>query len=174
MRMRSDNGAHLAVEVPRYCHFLRCRFRVHIENDDLRFLFDLREDPVGSFKRTVDIEHVRASLKIRDGNFSFPAEIVHAETPSGIALRIIRGTKELRIVRENFIDVMSLPDVIPGGNDIDAETVQSFDLIFADAFSIEGILAVRDDEIDFLFLDEGTEQVLGDHHAGRADNITNK
>src|SRR5206468_1117821 len=90
------------------------------------------------------------------------------------ALGVVGGAEQARLAGKVVEDLLLVPDVIPGGEDVDAEGQQILGDGGCDAEAAGSVLAVRNGEVDAVGRDD-ILQVIGDDPAPRrAEDIADK
>ncbi len=104
-----------------------------------------------------------------------PAGGSHNHTAAPGGSRRIIGRPEQRFVTLHEIhDLFLIPDVIPGGEDIDVAAIQLFNDFARHAESGRGIFTIGDHEIDPSFLDDPREKLTDSPPSRLAHDVTDK
>src|SRR6266404_581166 len=127
VRVGAEDGGDAAVEIPADGDFFRRGLGVHIENDYLGGEFV--QNFVGLAEGVVVAGHEDAALQVDDGEGCAAPRFAFEDAPAGRAGGIVGGTQDalgvlLEVVGaelEVLDDLALVPNVVAGGEDVDAE-----------------------------------------------------
>lgn len=181
--MRTQNGGDAAVEIPAESYFFAGGFGVEVEEDDLGVgvALDLGEEVVGFAEGVVAGGHEDATLEVEDGVFGAVAEGALVETEAGGAVGVVGGTEDAAAADVGvggdghvFEDLLLVPDVVAGGDDVRTEVEDLFGEGGGDAEASGGVFAVDDEEIDGVGFEDVGEMLADDVAAGRSEDVADK
>lgn len=145
--VRADHRGHASIEIPTHRNLLAGDLGVKVQEADLDGSIKFAQNTIRGAKRAIDRGHVSAALKVQYGAFY---AIPGADCNDSFArpLGVIPRSQEARLPVEVIENVAFVPNVIPGGEDVNAEFEEVFGDRGRDAESAGRVFAVRDDEID--------------------------
>ncbi len=146
-------GRDLPIEVEAQGLLLFGILRMEVNQDErgllAQFLHMLHPDP----ERAVDGRHLHASLQVEDSHLG-PLDVHHHRPMPRSLGRIVGRTQEALLAIEVATQVILLPDVVPTGDDIDSKGKELFHKGGRKAKAIGSILAIDDDHIGTIVLDQ--------------------
>ena len=136
---------------------------------------DLLEQFVGKAKRVVVVGHEHAALKVDDAIGDTAARVALVPAEARRSRRIVCRPQDapgqrrlISVGRVHVVDDLALvPDVIAGGDDINAEFEQLFGYLRCDAEAAGGVFAVGDGEVDAVLLLQFRQTLVNDGAPGR-------
>ena len=145
------------------------------------FGFDLFQQLIGNAEGIVVGGHENASLQIDHGvGDALFAAFIHA--PARHVGRIIRRAQQaaggavlVAVGGLKVVDDLALvPDVVAGGDDIDAQIEQVFRQRAGDAEAAGGVFSVRDHQIDGAVFHQAGQTVFDDVASGASENVADE
>jgi len=142
-----------AVKIPAQGDLLAGGFSVQVEEDDLGSGFgcDLGEEVVGLAEGVVAAGHEDAALEVHDGVGLACGEFALVEAEAGSADGVVGGTEDaaatdVRARGDSHVleDLLLVPDVIAGGDDVRTEVKELFRDGGRDAEAASRVFAVDD------------------------------
>ena len=113
------------------------------------------------------MRHVNPPLQIQDGAIDSVARLHHHHAASRQLLHVIRRTQQTRLAGEIIVNFALVPDVIAGGDDVQAVVEQFVGELGRDAEPAGGVFTVGDGQVDF-FGGDNVAQMPRDQCLGRA------
>ena len=158
VRVRPGECRDLAVQEPSHRHLLRRCIGVEIHEHDLRLFLDLRYGPFSGPERIIDGLHVDASLHVQHAGLPLLAEVHDDESVATVVARIVQRTEDAAVRTQHLPAVPPVPHMIARRDDMGAEGEDALRMFFRDPFPFGDVLAVDDQQIDIMFLDESRNE----------------
>jgi hypothetical protein len=95
-------------------------------------------------------------------------------SPSGEFLGVIGGSNQAVLRGQVVVDFALVPDVIPAGENVNAQLQQLFRYERGDPEAARGILAVRDHEVDIFSGNDVVESVGDDASSRGSEDIADE
>jgi hypothetical protein len=178
--VRADDRRDATVEIPAESSFLRCCFRVNVDDDDLRGNFG--EESVSDAEGIFVAGHEHAALKIDDGVGLAGCESALIEAVAGAAGRVVGGADDaaraLVAVSRDGLEVINdfffVPDMIAGGEDVGTHVKELVGNGGSEAESARGVFGIDDDEVNGMAGDDVAEVLANDAAARAAEYVTDE
>src|ERR1019366_3604161 len=137
---------------------------------------------IGIAKGIVVVGHEYATLKIDDaiGNTAARAPFVPAKArgPCRIVCRTQDPTGQGRLISIGGVHVIDdlafVPDVVAGGDDVNAEFEQLFGNLWSDAEATSRVLAVGNGEFNIVLPLQFRQTLVNDSAPGASENVTDE
>ena len=169
-----DHGGNAAVEIPSHRDLFAGHFGVEIDesNGDVRRQFGKQR--VCLSERAIGGRHVDAALKIQNRDVDTVARGHDNHAAAGEFLDVVCRAQQARLAREVIVDFAFIPDVVAGGDDVDAVAEQILGKLGRDAETAGGVFAIGDREVDIFGGDDFLEVPRDEIPADGAENVTDK
>ena len=131
----------------------------------------LGEDAIGGLERAVDRVHEHAADQIHHRDLDAVGRPEAAPADARRAGRKIRRTQQTRFALEVIEDLPLAPDVIAGGEHVDAGVEQLAATVRIDPGATRNVLAVGDHEARLGAMDELRQQPAHGEPPGFADDV---
>src|SRR5262249_5404555 len=145
------------------------------------FGFDALDQLIGDTKRVVVRGHENPALQVdnRVGNISFTALV---QAPSGHARRIVRGTQYparrtmgIPVSGGEIVDDLPLiPDMVSGGQNVDAHLEQFLGEGRSDSEASGSVLTIGKHKIDGVLFHQRRKALFDNRPSRPAEDVTNK
>lgn len=172
MRVRPHDGAHATVQVPAQALFFRSRLGVEIHDDYRRLLAHLLHGCEADGERAVDRCHEGASLQAQDADALAFFRLADVDARPRNSLGVIVRAQEARLPRQIGDDRLFVPDVVAGGEDVDAGSQQLVRDLRRDAEACGGVFDVGDAEVDVVVPEDPRQLFLDQPSSRPSKNIT--
>src|SRR5216683_4433489 len=175
----AEDGGDAAVEVPAEGYFFAGGFAVEVEEDDLGF--DLAEELVGLAEGVIAGGHEDAALEVHDGVGLAGGQLALVEAEAGGADGIVGGAEDAAAADVGvgghghvLKDLFLIPDVVAGGDDVGAKVEELLRDGGGDAEAAGGVLAIDDEEVDGVGVEDVGQVFADDVPAGGAEDIADE
>ena len=152
--MRADDRGHLAVEMPAHRDLLGRGFGVEVDEDDAGALLHLLDFLQHAGKRIVDAQHEHPAHRVDDADADARLRAGDVAAVAGDAGREVERAQQPRLDADVVDRFFLIPDVIPGGHDVDAGVEDLFAEFARDAKAGGRVLRVGDDKIELVVVPE--------------------
>jgi hypothetical protein len=172
MRVRADDRADAAVEIPAEGHLFAGGFRMHIDDDRLHGAGELFDDPIGGVKGAV-----RPDVHIGTAE---DAEHRHGRTVAGLDdgdLRADRFAREIRRAQDALLLLQQrdrlapLVHVVAHRADVDAVVAQLREHVAGETAAGGRVFGVGNYQIELTFANQAGHNLGTDMLAGFPDDI---
>ena len=148
----ADDRAHPTVEKPAEGDLFAGRLGVDVDDPHAGLAGDGLDLGQGGPERAVEIVHEHPAGDVEHGDLRAAARGDHDRTVAGGARRVVEGPQQAALLGDVAEDVFLVPDVVSGGDDVDAEAQQVLRGVGGDAETAGGVLAVGDGQVDVVRL----------------------
>ncbi len=140
---------------------------MEVHDDGARLFTEAVQQVVHRRERVVDLDgHESTALEADDER-----AVGHDCAAARGGLRIVERAQDRCLAIHVRHHVLVVPDVVAGGDDVDAGVEQLFGHLGRDAETGGGVLAVANDEINLVFIPEAGQVFLNGLPAGPSNDV---
>jgi len=167
----AEDGGDAAVEVPAHRHLLARHFGVEV--DDHRVLLVVAEDRVDGVEGGAGDTEADAAAEVHDAD-PHPLDLDHGVAAPGIPLRVVGRPDHPLLAVEELVGLAMAVDVVPRGNDADADAEEVVGRALGDPHPAGRVLAVDDHQVRRIALAQLRHRLPQTLAAGAADHVADE